>query len=100
MFEIASETDGAVVSLVKRSAKISDDLDLRGDLPKVEKKRSPRSLSDLPKLGRKTRTKTVYSYSYLPLRGTIVNRTDLWSTHLYIHLFLLTICGPINYGPP
>ena len=34
------------------------------------------------------------------LRGTIVNRT--YDTHkkLYISLFLLTIFGPIYYGPP
>ena len=34
------------------------------------------------------------------LRGTILNRT--YSTHknLYISLFLLTIYGPIYYGPP
>ena len=42
---------------------------------------------------------TVALAAYL-LRGTIVNRT--YGTHkkLYIHLLLLTICGPIYYGPP
>ena len=34
------------------------------------------------------------------LRGTIVNRTYGIHKHLYIRPFLLTIFGPINYGPP
>ena len=36
----------------------------------------------------------------LLLRGIIVNR--IYGTHknLYIHLFSLTIFGPIYYGPP
>ena len=34
------------------------------------------------------------------LRGVIVNR--IYGTHknLYIYLFLITIFGPIYYGPP
>ena len=34
------------------------------------------------------------------LRGTILNRTYGPYTNLYISLFLLTIFGPIYYGPP
>ena len=34
------------------------------------------------------------------LRGTIVNRTYGLHKNLYIDLFLLTIFGPIYYGPP
>jgi len=34
------------------------------------------------------------------LRGTIVNRTYGKHKNLYICLFLLTIFGPIYYGPP
>ena len=34
------------------------------------------------------------------LRGTIVNRTYGIHKNLYIEAFLLTIFGPINYGPP
>ena len=34
------------------------------------------------------------------LRGTIVNRTCGVHKNLYIWPFLLTIFGPINYGPP
>ena len=34
------------------------------------------------------------------LRGTIVNRTCSIHKNLYIQLFLITIFGPINYGPP
>ena len=34
------------------------------------------------------------------LRGTIVNRTYVLHKNLYISPFLLTIFGPINYGPP
>ena len=34
------------------------------------------------------------------LRGTIVNRTYGIHKTLYIYLFLLTIFGPVNYGPP
>ena len=33
------------------------------------------------------------------LRGTRVNRTHGTHENLYIHQFLLTIFGPINYGP-
>ena len=33
------------------------------------------------------------------LRGTIVNRTNGIHKNLYIYPFLLTIFGPINYGP-
>ena len=38
--------------------------------------------------------------SFLLLRGTIINRTYGSHKNLYIPLFLLTIFGPINYGPP
>ena len=41
-----------------------------------------------------------YRYHTLLLRGTIVNRTYCRHKNLYISLFLLTIFGPINYGPP
>ena len=34
------------------------------------------------------------------LRGTLVNRTYGEDKNLYIHLFLLTIFGPIYYRPP
>ena len=34
------------------------------------------------------------------LRGTIVNRTYGTHKNRYISLFLLTIVGIINYGPP
>ena len=34
------------------------------------------------------------------LRGTIVNRTCGTHKNLYIHKFLPTIFGPVNYGPP
>ena len=34
------------------------------------------------------------------LRGTILNRTYGLHKNLYISLFLLTIFGPIYYGPP
>ena len=34
------------------------------------------------------------------LRGTIVNRTCGIHKNLCIRLFLRTIFGPINYGPP
>ena len=34
------------------------------------------------------------------LRGTIVNRTYGVHKKLHIYLFLLTIFGPIYYGPP
>ena len=34
------------------------------------------------------------------LRGTTVNRTCRTHKNLYIQPFLLTIFGPINYGPP
>ena len=34
------------------------------------------------------------------LRGAIVNRTYGIYKNLYISPFLLTIFGPINYGPP
>ena len=36
----------------------------------------------------------------LLLRGTIVNRTYGTHQNLYIYLFLPSIFGPINYGPP
>ena len=36
---------------------------------------------------------------YIILRGTIVNRTYGTHKNLYIYPFLLTIFGPINYGP-
>ena len=36
----------------------------------------------------------------LILRGTIVNRTYDIHKNLYIGTFLITIFGPINYGPP
>ena len=36
----------------------------------------------------------------LLLRGTIVNRTYGIHKNPYIEPFLLTIFGPINYGPP
>ena len=34
------------------------------------------------------------------LRGTLVNRTYGGPKNLYIHLFLLTMFGPIYYRPP
>ena len=34
------------------------------------------------------------------LRGTLVNRTYGTHKNLYIYLFLLTLLGPIYYGPP
>ena len=34
------------------------------------------------------------------LRGTIVNRAYGTHKNLYISVFLLTIFGPINFGPP
>ena len=34
------------------------------------------------------------------LRGTIVSRTYGIHKNLYMYPFLLTIFGPINYGPP
>ena len=34
------------------------------------------------------------------LRGAILNRTYVKHKNLYISLFLLTIVGPIYYGPP
>ena len=34
------------------------------------------------------------------LRGAIVNRTYDTHKNLYIKPFLLTIFGPVNYGPP
>ena len=34
------------------------------------------------------------------LRGTILNRTYCTHKNLYISIFLLTIFGPIYYGPP
>ena len=39
-------------------------------------------------------------YLVLLLRGTIVNRTYGTHKNLNISLFLLTIFGPVNYGPP
>ena len=36
----------------------------------------------------------------LLLRGTIVNRTYGTHKNLYVSPFLLTIFGPVNYGPP
>ena len=36
----------------------------------------------------------------LILRGTIVNRTYRTHKNLYLQHFLLTIFGPVNYGPP
>ena len=41
-----------------------------------------------------------FGYGYVVLRGTIVNRTYGTHKNLYIYLFLLTIFGPIYYGPP
>ena len=34
------------------------------------------------------------------LRGAIVNRTYDTHKNLYVSPFLLTIFGPVNYGPP
>ena len=48
---------------------------------------------DEPKMSR-------HSQLRLLLRGTIVNRTYGIHKNLYIQHFLLTIVGPINYGPP
>ena len=48
-----------------------------------------------------TRMLDAVSATTVLLRGTIVNRT--YGTHkkkLYIYLFMLTIFGPICYGPP
>ena len=40
------------------------------------------------------------AYQFVLSRGAIINRT--YGTHkkLYISLVLLTVFGPINYGPP
>ena len=48
-------------------------------------------------------TRTIYQATGdagLPMRGTILNRTHGTHKNLYISLFLLTIFGPIYYGPP
>ena len=37
---------------------------------------------------------------FILLRGIIVNRTYGTHKNLYISVFLLTIFGPIYYGPP
>ena len=48
----------------------------------------------------------MYVYSMAPrirnflLRGTIVNTTSGTHKNLYVKAFLLTIFGPVNYGPP
>ena len=34
------------------------------------------------------------------IRGTLVNRTYGGHKNLYIHIFLLTIFGPVYYRPP
>ena len=39
-------------------------------------------------------------FVFLVLRGNIVNRTCGIHKNLYIKPFLLTMFGPINYGPP
>ena len=39
-------------------------------------------------------------FAYALLRRTIVNGTYVIHKNLYIPPFLLTTCGPINYGPP
>ena len=36
----------------------------------------------------------------LVLPGTIVNRTYGIHKNLYVYTLLLTIFGPVNYGPP
>ena len=41
-----------------------------------------------------------FVYPDLLLRGTILNRTYGPYKNQYISLFLLTIFGPIHYGPP
>ena len=38
--------------------------------------------------------------SNILLRGDIVNRAYDIHKNLYIKQFLLTIFGPVNYGPP
>ena len=38
--------------------------------------------------------------SIILLRGAIVNRTYGILKNLYVYPFLLTIFGPVNYGPP
>ena len=43
---------------------------------------------------------TTNNYEYYYLRGTLVNRTYGEHKNLYIHVCLLTICGPIYYRPP
>ena len=45
-------------------------------------------------------TGLVYFVEAVVLRGTLVNRTYGGHKNLYIHLFLLTIFGPIYYRPP
>ena len=40
------------------------------------------------------------NYETKLLRGIIVNRAYVTHKNLYIQAFLLTIFGPINYGPP
>ena len=40
------------------------------------------------------------SHCYVLFRGTILNRTYGTDNNLYISIFLLTIFGPIYYGPP
>ena len=49
---------------------------------------------------RKQYVSSVYIAESLLLRGTLVNRTYGVHKKLYIQPFLLTIFGPINYGPP
>ena len=41
-----------------------------------------------------------FYFVVLLLRGTIVDRTCGLHKNLYIQPFLLTVFGPINYGPP
>ena len=38
--------------------------------------------------------------AYISARGTIVNRTYGTDEDLCIYLFLITLVGPIYYGPP
>ena len=42
----------------------------------------------------------VFVVHLILVRGTIVNSTYVTHKNLYVSPFLLTVFGPINYGPP
>ena len=44
-------------------------------------------------------TSSALDYTTVLLRGNIVNRTYGIHKNLYVNPFLLTIFGPVNYGP-